>query len=407
MSHVTIANVSASLDELEARRLAALHSYNLLDTLPEQELDDITRLTSSICQMPISLITLIDSERQWYKSQHGVEGSETPRELAFCNHTIQNPGEIMIVPDALQDDRFKNNPYTLGDPHVIFYAGVPLVNGDGYALGSLCVMDDKPNTLTETQLLTLKALARQVVGNFELRRANQELEEKRRRLQEAYEDIDAFARVVAHDLKGPCTNIYLISELLSRTAGKMGSTDLQDRLKMLSDSSLSMSRMVDDILDFAKSSYQQKPLERQDVDLEELVSELCRLNGFPEQSVRFVGPVKVCSSYRILLKQILLNLVSNALKHGNAASPLVQISCVEEDELYEISVADNGAGMTEQTKARAFELFYTKGEDENARAKGHGIGLSTVNTMVKRLGGSVRIDTGLGKGTIVRFTAKK
>lgn len=407
MSDAVFAGVVAGSEEFERRRLAALHSYNLLDTLPEQELDDITRLISSICQMPMSLITLIDADRQWFKSQHGITGSGTPRELAFCHHTIQNPNEIMIVPDALKDDRFKDNPYTLGDPHVIFYAGVPLVNEDGYALGSLCVIDDKPGQLSDLQLQTLKALARQVVGQFELRRANLELEAQRRKLQQAYEDMESFARVVAHDLKGPCTNIYLISELLARKASAMDREALQERLMLLSDSSMAMSRMVDDILDFAKSSYQQKPLERQDVDLAALVAEICRLNGFPVESVSFTGTVPVCSSFRILLKQILLNLIGNALKHASGDVPQVQISCRLDGDLYEVSVADNGTGMTEETKARAFELFYTTGQLVEAKAKGHGIGLSTVNTMVKRLGGTVRIDTELGRGTTVRFTMKR
>jgi signal transduction histidine kinase len=396
-----------SAEELEKRRLQALHSYNLLDTLPEQELDDITRLTSSICQMPISLVTLIDSDRQWFKSKYGMAGSETPRDVAFCNHTIQNPSEIMIVPDAMKDDRFRNNPLTIGDPHVIFYAGVPLVNEDGYALGSLCVIDDKPNALSEVQLQTLKALARQVVGQFELRRANQELEEKRRKLQEAYEDIESFARVVAHDLKGPCTNVYLIAELLKKSGTQQGPEHLQQRLELMSESAMSMSRMVDDILDFAKSSYQQQPLERQDVDLAGLITEICRLNGFPERNVVFEGPVATCSSYRILLKQILLNLIGNALKHSDVEQPMVRISCRDEADFYEVSVEDNGTGMTEETKLRAFELFYTTGQEAAAKAKGHGIGLSTVNTMVKRLGGSVRIDTELDRGTMVRFTMKK
>lgn len=392
----------------EQLRLAALRSYNLLDTLPEQELDDITRLTSSICGMPISLITLIDADRQWFKSRHGLDGElETPRELAFCNHTIRNPNEVMIVPDALQDERFRDNPYTLGDPHVIFYAGVPLVNEAGYALGSLCVIDDKPNSLNDLQLQTLKALARQVVGNFELRRANLELEEKRRKLQESYEDMDAFARVVAHDLKGPCTNIYLISELLARTAGRQTHEDLVLRLELLRDSSMAMSRMVDDILDFAKSSHQQKPLERQDIDLEELVSEICLLNGFSSDQVVVTGPLFSCNAYRTLLKQILLNLIGNALKHARVGEPSVSISCTDGDGFYEMAVTDNGVGMTAETKARAFELFYTTGAEAAESARGHGIGLATVNTMVKRLGGTVRIDTKSGEGTSVRFTMRK
>jgi signal transduction histidine kinase len=410
MNYAAHTNTSGVSESLEQRRLEALRSYNLLDTLPDQELDDITRLASVICQMPISLITLIDTDRQWFKSRYGLAGvdNETPRELSFCAHTIQNPHEILIVPDARQDARFRDNPFTVGEPNVAFYAGIPLVNQDGFALGSLCVIDDQPRTLNDVQLQTLKALARLVVEKFELRRANQELEEKRQKLQESYEDIEAFARVVAHDLKTPVTNMYLISELLLRSpSAQVPEAQQQQRLELLRDSSLAMGRMVDDLLNFAKSSYQQQPLERQDVALDALIDEICKLHSFPPEQMRLVGPLTSCSSYRILLKQILLNLIGNALKHANTSHPQVAISCHEEEGLYEIAVADNGCGMSDETKARAFELFYTAGAGGIAEARGHGIGLATVNTMVKRLGGSVRIDTAPGKGTTVRFTMRK
>jgi GAF domain-containing protein len=162
----------AKVPENEAARLQALREYAILDTLPEKDFEDITRIASEICQTPISLITLIDSERQWFKSKIGIENTETHRDHAFCAHALNAPNEILNVKDSREDTRFSGNPYVTGDPNVVFYAGVPLVNDEGFALGTICVIDQKPRELSEMQLNSLRALSNQVVKLFELRRAN-------------------------------------------------------------------------------------------------------------------------------------------------------------------------------------------------------------------------------------------
>lgn len=176
---------SAPLPANEKDRLQALSSYNILDTLPEQEYDDITRIATEICRTPISLVSIIDEDRQWFKSRQRLKSEETPREYSFCAHAIIRPDEIFIINDARQDERFSDNPLVTGYPNVVFYAGVPLVDSDGFPLGSLCVIDNRPRTLTENQLLALKALAKLVTTNFELRRTRQELDETRQALVEA------------------------------------------------------------------------------------------------------------------------------------------------------------------------------------------------------------------------------
>ena len=160
----------------ESARIEALNGYSLLDTLPEKDFDDITVLASQICQTPISTITLIDSNRQWFKSQNGLVSNDAPREFSFCAHAI-NDSEIFIIPDSTKDNRFADNPLVTGEPHIIFYTGMPLITKDGYALGTLCVTDVKPRKLSKVQQQALLALSNQVMQLFELRRKNILLEQ--------------------------------------------------------------------------------------------------------------------------------------------------------------------------------------------------------------------------------------
>lgn len=175
----------------EDARLAELERLDILDTAPEQAYDDITLLATQICGTPVAMMTLVDEHRQWYKSKRGTEVAETPRDIAFCAHAILHPDDLLIVPDMTADDRFADNPLVTGDEGVRFYAGVPLTTTGGHVLGTLCVVDRVPRTLTSEQVLGLRALSRQVMNQLDMRRHVAALEaaaEERDRYQEQLED---------------------------------------------------------------------------------------------------------------------------------------------------------------------------------------------------------------------------
>ncbi len=159
----------------EAERLRVLRRYDILDTQPEAGYDDLVAIAAAVCGMPMGSVTLIDADRQWFKARIGLDTTETPRDTAFCAHAILDPMQVMVVPDAQQDARFRDNPHVLGAPGVRFYAGAPLLSSEGLPMGALCVMDQQPRQLQDYQRNALDALSRQVSSLLELRRVSRDL----------------------------------------------------------------------------------------------------------------------------------------------------------------------------------------------------------------------------------------
>ena len=199
----------------EAGRLETLRQYEVLDTAAEQALDDLTALAAQICGTPIALISLVDEHRQWFKSRFGLEATETPRDISFCGHAIQQH-DLFIVSDANRDERFAGNPLVTGEPGVRFYAGVPLINTDDVALGTLCVVDRVPRKLTQEQEQALRVLARQAMTHLELRRNVNKLAQSERTFRLLAENITDVFWIASPDLK----KMYYVSPGYERIWGR-------------------------------------------------------------------------------------------------------------------------------------------------------------------------------------------
>ncbi len=182
--------------QAEKQRLKVLWQYDVLDTVPEEVFDDLTELAARICEAPIALISLVDEDRQWFKSKVGVTIKETSRDVSFCAHAIHHEG-LFIVPDATRDKRFAHNPLVLSEPKIRFYAGAPLVTPDGHALGTLCILDKVPRELRPEQQQALRVLARHVMTQLELRRHAGELSEAHKAREASMDELEKARAEVA------------------------------------------------------------------------------------------------------------------------------------------------------------------------------------------------------------------
>jgi GAF domain-containing protein len=188
--------MSLPTQQNEKQRLKVLWQYEVLDTVPEEMFDDLTELAARICEAPIALISLVDEDRQWFKSKVGVTLKETSRDISFCAHAIKQD-DLFIVPDATKDWRFAQNPLVVSEPRIRFYAGAPLITPDGHALGTLCVLDQVPRELRGDQQQALRVLARHVMTQLELRRHARELAETRKAREATLDELEkARARVL-------------------------------------------------------------------------------------------------------------------------------------------------------------------------------------------------------------------
>lgn len=391
----------------ERERFQNLKEYDILDTIPEDDYEAITTLAAEICHTPISLISLIDDKRQWFKSHHGIAATETPKEFAFCAHAINYIDEVFIVPDSRKDERFYDNPLVTGDPHVIFYSGIPLVSAEGFALGTLCVIDNKPNTLDDNQKNALRLLSNQVIKLLELRKSNLLLEASKKNLEEKNIALERFASIAAHDIKSPITSILGLVSLIKDFHAEELSDDAIKIVDMIESSSKTLIRLIEGILTHSKSENLLIHT-KSEISLGSFLRNMIELIDATKEH-DFVLPQNdtIIVANKTALEQVFINLITNAVKYNDKEKVKIEIDFSEDENQYFFDVKDNGTGIKKEYQTRIFDLFDVEAASDRFGNRGCGIGLATVKKLIEGQGGNITVESEPSKGSTFSFSIIK
>lgn len=389
----------------EAERLAVVSKYKLLDYLPEEDFDNITSLIAAICEVPIALITVLDKEKNHFKSNFGIDFKDSPREFSFCGHAILQDEPIFIVKDVQKDARFKDNP-VVKENNVAFYAGVPLIVSSGHALGTLCIYDHKPRELTQIQKESLVRLAKEVINLFELRLKNEQFKNAQAELRERNEHLKKFAGVVSHDLKSPLANITSLSRLIRDENRDSLSEESHTYFDLIEESSETLKEYINGILNFYKAD-ELLEARRDDISYHDFFENIKEIYMLKDSQLMYPKQGTFRSIKIAPLTQIMLNLIDNAFKYNRSHQPVVKIQVEEEALQYRFTVTDNAIGIDKEKQPEVFDLFKTTGVKDRQGKEGTGIGLATVKSLVTKLGGEIGLSSEIGKGSSFRFTIKK
>jgi len=400
--------ISPTTPHNEQGRLAALRSYGILYTDREEEYDQITDLATHITDMPIALISLVDEEKVWFKSSQGRNICSSNREISFCSYAVGEDSLAFVVNDTRTHEHFKDHPFAnAAEDPIVFYAGVCLKDRNGYALGTLCVIDTKANTISEKQLNGLKKLAKQVVKLIELHSANNILKNIQIELRDKNDELKNFAGVVSHDMKMPLANIIVTTDILKAKYASQLDVKAIDYLSSLKQSSFTLSDYITGLLNHYESDKLAEE-SKEDFDIQHLLEEIIELlNINIDCEINLPDANFELHCNRTALEQIFLNLIGNSLKYNDKPKIIITIEAEEKSDSYFFKVSDNGMGIPKEKQKQIFELFSTADTIDKNGQKGSGIGLSTVQKLVTNLGGYILVTSEPKMGTTFEFSIKQ
>ena len=403
-------------------RLEALARYAILDTAPEASFERITTLAARLFAVPIALITLVDQKRQWFKSCLGMDRSETPRDIAFCAHTILS-NEVLMVPDTTLAARFCDNPQVTGAPSIRFYAGAPLVTGDGFRLGALCIIDTAPRQLSLAQKNTLQDLAGVVIEAFEARRtshrmadeiaererveaalrdAKQQAEEARIDAEQANEAKSEFLSRMSHELRTPLNAVLGYGQLL-----EVGPREPQElhAVQAILHGGRHLLTLVDELLDLARVENGEFQPTVARVDLGQLARDCVNLLDPSAQAQKITCEVQMHPEAANLLwtdelrvRQALLNLLANAIKYNREGGKVVLSAEELSSGRIRLKVTDTGWGIPPEQVAHLFIPFKRLPQTRGVIC-GTGLGLVISQQIARALGGSIGVESTVGRGS--------
>ena len=392
----------APLDTDEHLRLQALEEYGLFGSTPEPQFDEIVALAAQLCNVPMALLNLIGQEQNWFKAKFGVEINSVCRKDSFCGQAITYP-ELLLVENAKTDPRFCDNPNVTCENGVGFYAGVPLRNLDGMAVGVLCVFDTEPKQLTDIQIQCLKVLARQLMAQMELHKTVRQLQQFSHTLQQLNQSKDRFFSIIAHDLRAAFHGILAFADVLDTEFEDLETDNIKQIANYLNLSTQATYKLLENLLSWARVENGSMPFKSEAIDLERLIDSNVtalsltaaqkdiRLTFNTPRALSFMGDVN-------MLQSLLHNLISNAIKFSHPQG-LVQVNTTLVDGEIQIAVQDSGTGMSPEHVSTLFALEHSRSVKGTAGEKGTGLGLLLCKQFVEQHGGRIEVTSELGQGS--------
>ena len=384
----------------EEQRLWDLYNYEIMDTTPDEDFDDIVKLATQICNVPISLISLVETGRQWLKAKIGITEDDTTREASFFDYALEQEQDFFQVDDTSKDIRFLNNPLVTATPNIRFYAGVPLVSKNGIKLGTLCVINSVPQHLTDEQSFALKVLAKQAIKLLDLRLTNKELMAQKARLKQQAEMQNRIISIIAHDVRNPIASLKQIVDFnKNNVLSDVEAKELMDMAETHLDGTLDL---LSDLLDWGKMQIASNTMANKPIDLYNMVEDkLSKVYGTASiknnKLVNLVDKELIVNSDPNAVCFIIRNLLSNANKFTE--NGIITVYAQREKDKVLISVSDTGIGMDEDVKDKLFEGKGKHSTLGTHKEKGTGLGLMFTKDYIDLLGGTISIKSNKGKGT--------
>ncbi|WP_426369445.1 sensor histidine kinase [Pseudocolwellia sp. HL-MZ7] len=384
----------------EGLRLEALYEYNILDTENEEVYDQLTELVANICSTPIALISIIDEEREWFKSRYGLTDIEKPKDWAFCSETLLKDG-VFEIKDCLNDERVENIPLLQNGLQVIFYAGAPIINAEGHHIGTLCVIDHQPSCLQDEKKVQLKILAKQVLYLLELRKGHDVKEALLRQsikdakeLEQKNKQLEQFVYTVSHDLKAPLITLSAFAKTLSKELEPHTNDKQKYRFTRIQENVSQMGDLLADLLELSRVMSQN--IKREHLDTELLIRKQWQSLNLEDEMINCVIdlPVDSILANKTLFSRSILNVcyyaIQNKVPNGTLDIRIYTENCGSHVSLF---IIDNSLGMAEEDQERAFCIF-----EQVEKQKGTGMGLCIVKAAMEKHGGEIKLTSTLGVG---------
>lgn len=392
--------VDTELKSDEAKRLEALRSYQILDSLPEEAFDNLTKLASEIADMPVAMVNLIDENRQWTKSMIGIseELREAPRKQTVCQYTIKGPGVTEIC-NLKEDYRTSHLPSVNVEGGLRYYFGVPLITKNKYAIGTLCVLDYEEKKLSDAQIDQLIILANEVMTHLELHKQNKEL-------QKLNEYKVQLMKMLSHDMRSPLNGIIGLSSMLKEQLKDEGSEHVE-LIDIIEQSSSQLNQMIDEVMNYSIIESEGLTLSPDNVNLQEIIDSTARLY-LPATRIKSIDLEFYTEGLEEPLwldgekfEQILGNLLSNAIKYTKSGG-WVKLSLIRNRDMLELRVMDSGIGMSDEQANNLLESkSYHQSSKGTSGEKSTGIGFSIIKHIIDLFDGEIQIESTPGKGTMI------